>query len=144
MPDRFPLDSPLDARRAKRPFFTHARPCESCGEPQDELQWNPEWQMNIGTDCSCVIPWEPIECPELLEVYIQAPGTLIALRSEVEAHKAECAICKLAGGAASPDSARLASGSKPTSGSHTTASDPPRKSVESERRTSADAERWVA
>lgn len=40
-----------------KPFFAHALPCESCGEPTSRPRtWNPERQIWIAQDCPCSQP----------------------------------------------------------------------------------------
>jgi hypothetical protein len=72
-------------------FFTEALPCESCGQPVQSRKWNPEYELWIGTDCSCQAPDQPI--PECMIAVLEAAQTVIQLCESVHAHKLTCSVC---------------------------------------------------
>jgi hypothetical protein len=92
-------DSHLDSRE---PFFTHATPCESCGEPCDEVSPAP-WNTDVLVGPCC--QGEPTQtydfptCPELFQLRMQAT-TVGEMMDLSKAHKLYCRVCN-------PDAAKF-------------------------------------
>ena len=72
-------------------FFTEALPCESCGSPVSNREWNAEHELWLGLDCSCSAPDQPI--PECLIAVLEAARTVWELCDSVKAHKLTCPVC---------------------------------------------------
>ncbi len=90
--DRFSETSPLAAHREREPFFTHATPCEVCGEPCSETIWIKEYDLQIGIDCGCNSPDEPV-CLEGLKLAREARSVSEILEM-MKAHVSSCPLCR--------------------------------------------------
>jgi len=88
--DRF-NESPLFSNREREPFFTHAEPCEVCGEPCSETIWIPEHKLYIGSDCGCNSPEDPV-CLDWRHLVEQA-HTVQEVLDAMKAHVKECRLC---------------------------------------------------
>jgi hypothetical protein len=84
------------------PFFTHARPCESCGRPvnPENLKpagWAPE--LNVGPCCreylADSLPDQPV-CHALLEFFWYEAETVAQIQQAFRRHLASCPECQKA------------------------------------------------
>lgn len=84
---------PDEGRDTPSPFFTHAEPCESCGEPTYRGRvWNAEHQIWIAVDCSCNTPSLPT-CPALIPLLAQVDSVREICRV-IRQHRATCPLCR--------------------------------------------------
>ncbi len=78
----------------RQAFYANAEPCESCGTPCFTARvWNEEYQLWMGTECSCNIPESPI-C-SVLELLIAQPVTAGEVCDMFRKHAATCSKCKV-------------------------------------------------
>ncbi len=89
--DRFSETSPFAGHRDREPFFAHATPCEVCGEPCSDTIWIKEYDLQIGTDCGCNTPQEPV-CFEGLKVAREAKSVSEMLET-MKQHVSTCPLC---------------------------------------------------
>ena len=74
-----------------QPFYAEALPCESCGAPVSARTWNADYELWIGSDCSCNTPDQPVaSC--MMAVYEQAE-TCGELMDLCRAHRLTCPTC---------------------------------------------------
>lgn len=75
-------------------FYANAEPCESCGAPCfTARKWDADYQLWIGTECSCAIPESPI-C-SVLELMVAQAETAGQLCDLFRKHAATCVKCKV-------------------------------------------------
>jgi hypothetical protein len=89
--------------KTPQPFFTHARPCESCGKPVDSedlkpASWMPE--ILVGPCCreylSDAMPDQPV-CPSLWQFICEQAQTVRAISEAFDEHLRTCLYCQNAG-----------------------------------------------
>lgn len=93
---RYFREAEIARERERRAFYAEALPCESCGDPcqEDERVFNPDWELMIGTKCSCAVAvQEQPVCPDLYRLFVSAAGTISELREIAQAHKTTCEFC---------------------------------------------------
>jgi hypothetical protein len=75
-----------------RAFYAEAQPCESCGHPTYLPRvWDAEYELWIGTDCSCYAPSQPI--PACMIAVLEAAQTVAELMDNCKAHRLVCPVC---------------------------------------------------
>ena len=75
-------------------FYANAEPCESCGVPVFTARvWNAEYELWMGTECSCNIPVSPI-CT-VLELLLAQAETAGQVCDMFRKHAATCQKCKI-------------------------------------------------
>jgi hypothetical protein len=81
-----------EAREFPSPFYVHASPCESCGEPTFQGRiWNQEHELWVAVDCSCNTPDLPA-CPDLIPLLAQV-DTVSEVCQVIRQHRMTCSVC---------------------------------------------------